>query len=66
MADAAPGYRNGQGKPQRLTLSSGTIAVRRPRVRDLERPFESQVLPLFVKRALEVQGLIPELYLHGL
>jgi putative transposase len=64
--DAAPGYRNGHGKPRRLTLSMGTITVRRPRVRDLEERFESQVLPLFAKRSREVDGLIPELYLHGL
>jgi putative transposase len=30
--DAAPGYRNGAGKPRRLSLSFGTITVRRPRV----------------------------------
>ena len=29
--DAAPGYRNGYGKPRGLTLTSGTITVRRPR-----------------------------------
>jgi putative transposase len=28
--DAAPGYRNGYGKARRLTLTSGTITVRRP------------------------------------
>ena len=28
--DATPGYRNGHGKPRRLTLTSGTITVRRP------------------------------------
>ena len=28
--DGAPGYRNGYGKPRRLTLTSGTITVRRP------------------------------------
>ena len=33
--DAAPGYRNGYGKPRRLTLTNGTITVQRPRVRDL-------------------------------
>src|SRR5690349_4903952 len=31
--DAPAGYRNGYGKPRRLTLTSGTITVRRPRVR---------------------------------
>ena len=45
---AAPGgYRNGYGKERRLTLSCGTIKLRRPRVRDLEERFESRVLPLF-------------------
>ena len=64
--DAPGGYRNGYGKERRLTLSSGTIKLRRPRVRDLEERFESRVLPLFAKRTREVRDLIPELYLHGL
>jgi len=64
--DAAPGYRNGYGKPRRLSMSSGTITVRRPRVRGLEERFESRVLPLFARRTKEVGELIPELYLHGL
>ncbi len=64
--DAPPGYRNGYGKPRRLAMSSGTIEVRRPRVRGLEERFESRVLPLFARRTREVGDLIPELYLHGL
>ena len=64
--DAPSGYRNGYGKPRHLTLSSGTIQVRRPRVRDLEEHFESRVLPLLAKRTRQVRELIPELYLHGL
>ena len=64
--DPSPGYRNGYGKPRRLTMSSGTITVRRPRVRGLEERFESRVLPLFARRTKEVGELIPELYLHGL
>ena len=35
--DPAGGYRNGYGKPRKLTLSSGTIQLRRPRVRGVER-----------------------------
>jgi len=31
--DGQPAYRNGYGKPRRLTLDCGTIIVRRPRVR---------------------------------
>jgi transposase-like protein len=64
--DAAPGYRNGWGKPRRLSLTSGTITVRRPRVRGLEARFESRLLPLFKRRTEEVGRLLPELYLHGL
>jgi len=64
--DKPAGYRNGYGKPRRLTMSSGTVTLRRPRVRDLEERFESRVLPLFAKRTGTVRDLIPELYLHGL
>lgn len=64
--DAPVGYRNGHGKPRRLSLMSGTITVRRPRVRGLEGRFESRVLPLFKRRTQEVGALLPELYLHGL
>jgi transposase-like protein len=64
--DPQPGYRNGYGKPRTLTLSCGTIEVRRPRVRDMDERFESAMLPFFVRRTREVDGLIPELYLHGL
>ena len=64
--DAAPGYRNGLGKPRRLSLTSGTIPVRRPRVRGLAERFESRLLPLFKRRTEEVGRLLPELYLHGL
>ncbi len=64
--DAPAGYRNGYGKPRRLALTSGTITVRRPRVRGLEERFESRVLPLFARRTEAVGALLPELYLHGL
>ena len=65
-SDNDAGYRNGYAPSRRLTLSSGTIRVRWPRVRDTEERFESRLLPLFVHRTREVAGLIPELYLHGL
>ena len=64
--DCSPGSRNGYGKPRKLALMSGTIAVRRPRVRGLEARFESRILPLFMRRTLGVTQLLPELYLHGL
>ena len=65
--EGAPrGYRNGYGKPRKLTLASGTIEVRRPRVRDVEERFESRVLPLFARRTREAGELVLQLYLHGL
>ena len=64
--DGESGSRNGYGKPRNLTMGSGTITVRRPRVRGLEERFESRVLPLFKRRTESVSELLPELYLHGL
>src|SRR6476659_8409407 len=64
--DATSGYRNGYGKPRQLTLTSGPITVRRPRVRDLSERFVSRVLPLFKRQTKEVGELLPQLYLHGL
>jgi putative transposase len=69
--EAPPGtpetaYRNGYGKPRRLTTPCGTIEVRRPRVRGLAERFESRILPLFKRRTQAVDRLLPELYLHGL
>jgi putative transposase len=64
--DASKGLRNGYGNPRRLTLTAGTITVRRPRVRGLDERFVSRVLPLFKRRTHEVGELLPQLYLHGL
>ena len=64
--DPAEGYRNGFGKRRRLSLSVGTITVRRPRVRGLAARFESRILPLFKRRTPAVSELLPTLYLHGL
>jgi transposase-like protein len=66
QVDAMAGYRNGFGKPRRLSTSIGTMTVRRPRVRGTEERFESRVLPLFRRRTKEVGEMLPELYLHGL
>lgn len=62
--EAAPGYRNGFGKPRRLSVSNG-ITLRRPRVRGLEARFKSRLLPAFKRRTEEVGRLLPELCLHG-
>ncbi|NGZ11605.1 MAG: IS256 family transposase [Nitrospira sp. LK70] len=64
--DALDGYRNGYGKPQKLTLTCGAITVRHPRVRGLTDRFVSRLLPLFQRRTKQVSALLPQLYLHGL
>jgi hypothetical protein len=66
VVDAPLGYRNGHGKPRRLSMMAGTIEVKRPRVRGLEQRFESRLLSLFVRRTEAVSELLPRLYLHGL
>jgi transposase-like protein len=66
VIDAPAGYRNGYGQPRRLSLTNGTITLRRPRVRGLNERFESRLLPAFKRRTEEVGQLLPELYLHGL
>ena len=43
--DPSPGYRNGYGKHRRVSMTCGTITIRRPRVRGLDERFESRILP---------------------
>ena len=62
----AVGYRNGHCKPRKVALMAGTITVRRPRVRDVDEPLCSKVLPLFVRKTNELGAMLPALYLHGL
>ena len=64
--DTPTGLCNGDGKPRRLSFTSGTITVRRPRGRGLGERFVRRVLPLFKRRTREVRELLPQLYLHGL
>lgn len=60
------GYRNGYGRPRSLSTRCGMIQVRRPRARGVEEPFESRVLPFFMKRTQDITACLPQLYLHGL
>ena len=47
-------------------MRTGTVAARRPRVRDLEQRSKSWLLPLSTRRTSEVSDLLPDLYLPGL
>lgn len=60
------GYRNGTGKPRKIAVGCGTLAVRAPRVRDTEEPFRSHLLPRYQRSSDAVRALLPELYLQGL
>jgi len=62
--DGVKGYRNGHGKRRRVSLKTGTVYVKRPRVRGLEERFKSRILPLFKRRTKEAG--MPEFYFHGL
>lgn len=64
--DVPQGSRKGHGKPRKRALMSGTLTVRRPRVRGLADRFVSRVLPLIKRRTKEVRDRLPQLYLHGL
>ncbi len=65
--------RNGKARPRTVTLGSGTIEVRAPRVDDRResddgsrRRFHSQILPPYMRRSPKVAEVLPILYLRGL
>jgi transposase-like protein len=65
--------RNGKAHPRKVTLGSGTIEVRAPRVDDRReaedgsrRRFHSQILPPYMRRSPKVAEVLPILYLRGL
>ena len=62
------GYRNGYGKERRVTVGSGTLPIRAPRVRETPRGagFASHVLRSYERRSDRIKELIPELYVQGL
>jgi putative transposase len=65
--------RNGKARPRKVTLGSGTIEVRAPRVDDRRATkdgsrhrFRSQILPPYMRRSPKVAEVLPILYLRGL
>lgn len=65
--------RNGQAKARNITVGSGTVEIRAPRVevrkegcdRDIG-PFSSKILPRYARRSPAVDDVLPVLYLRGL
>ena len=64
--------RNGSAEPRKVTVGSGTIEVRAPRVEDRRvvdgqrQKFTSRILPPYLRRSPKVAEVLPLLYLHGL
>lgn len=63
------GYRNGAAKERKISIGSGTIKVRVPRVSDVppdQEPFESQLVKPYQKRSRTLEELFPKLFIEGL
>ncbi len=66
--------RNGRARERRVTVGSGTIPVKAPRVNDKRveeesgkrQKFSSKILPAYARRSPKVTEVLPILYLHGL
>jgi putative transposase len=64
--------RNGRGQQRTVTVGSGTMKIRAPRVNDKRvvegerQHFVSQILPPYLRRSRNVSELLPLLYLRGL
>ena len=62
------GYRNGTS-PRRLTLGSGTIDLKVPRVRDLpagQEPYESKIIRKYQRRSDTIDETFLKLFIEGL
>ncbi len=66
--------RNGRGRERGLTVGSGTMRLRAPRVNDRRvdpesgerQRFSSRILPAYARRSPKVTDVLPVLYLRGL
>jgi putative transposase len=66
--------RNGRARERKLTIGSGTVSIRTPRVNDkrvdeqtgARQRFSSRILPAYARRSPKVNDVLPVLYLRGL
>lgn len=60
--------RNGLGRPRSVTMGSGSVEIRAPRVNDMRdgEKFFSRILPPYMRKSPKVESLLPVLYLKGL
>jgi hypothetical protein len=60
---SASGYRDGYEEARTVAYGSTPVTIRRPRVRESEIPFSSQILPPFKRRFPELDKAMHELWL---
>jgi len=63
------GYRNGSSKERNLTIGSGTIKLKTPRVSDVpagQEQFESQIVKPYQRRSKSLAMVFPQLFIEGL
>ena len=60
------GYRDGYEDPRTIAYGSMPVTIRRPRVRESDIPFASEVLPAYKRRFPELDKTMHELWLQGL
>lgn len=60
--------RNGVARARTVTMGSGAVEVRAPRVHDKRdgEQFVSKILPPYLRKSPKVESLLPALYLKGL
>ena len=68
-ASAFRGYRNGHSQERKLSIGSGTIKIKTPRVSDVpagQEQFESKIVKPYQRRSASLQQLFPKLFIEGL
>jgi len=60
------GYRDGYEEQRTITYGSTPVTIRRPRIRESETAFASEILPPYKRRFPELDKTMHELWLQGL
>jgi putative transposase len=68
-AEESRGYRNGYAPERTLTVGSGTIKVKLPRISDVpagQEPFASRIVKPYQRRSRSLDEVFPKLFIEGL
>jgi len=65
-AKSASGYRDGYEEARTVSYGSTPVRIRRPRVRESDVPFASEILPPYKRRFPDLDRTMHELWLQGL